>query len=136
MEIIYLNSAYRNLSFDWMLWDANSGRAKAPDTILFLPIRDDILEKLSEEIYLKSLEILDEIPDYFIECEEPYATSKYDILQNPLLLNEYCEQSSLWKDYLIEKLSIIFCWETKVYDYFIIKFNTGEIINNIFHFSQ
>lgn len=121
METILLEDGESKIGYDLFTWSDNR-RAPSPNCLVGIYISEKVLSELSSLIWENSLEVFEEIPDYFFEFEVPFPSDKNAILHNPYVLNEYFEKSDLWADFIVAKLSVLQKWDFKNSIYHLLKF--------------
>ena len=122
---------FNNLGFDEITWADNS-RANPPNCIVSIPILDKDILKLSIFIFDKKIEVINEMPNYFSEWEEPFPMSNIEIYNNPYILQEYFSKSRLWSDSIIKFLSNTLKWNYSKSGYHLLKLESVSQLNKIF----
>lgn len=133
MEKIVLPKGFKNLSYDEFTWSDNLRVISKDFVLLTLSISEYELISLSEAVYLNYLEILNDVPDYFNNWNEPYPLSKDDIYKNPIILGIYFSKSSLWSDFLIKTISKIQKWDFQKSKYHLLRFDSVDKLENNFY---
>lgn len=130
MEKILLEHNFKNISYDLITWSDNE-MVSRPIIEIWLPLNNEILFALSRRIYFKSIEVLNEIPDYFEEFEEPFPKSEIELFTFPEKIVEYMSISSLWSYFIIENLGELMNWSFENAIYHALKCKNIELINSI-----
>jgi hypothetical protein len=132
MKEIYLNSDFKNISFDMITWSDNKRVSVAEQLVsVGIPVNDEKIMTLSKNIYSKSIEVINEISDFFEEFEEPFPKEEMEIYSNLHRIPEYMNSSTLWSYFIIENLSEILNWTFEKSVYHVLKCQKVEIIGNI-----
>lgn len=127
---ILIDADYNKLSYDLFTWSDNT-RAQPPDCIVNMQLLKEVLEELSKLIWIKYMEVREEVPSYFKEWNEPFPESEREIVDNPLRLEDYFKKSSLWSEYIIETLSELQEWDSGNSKYHLLKLESASLNENI-----
>jgi len=127
---VLIDPDYNKLSYDPFTWSDNT-RAKSPEYIVNMPLSKEVLGILSKLIWIKYIEVKEDVPNYFEEWNEPFPKTENDIVDYPLQLEDYFKKSSLWSDFIIEKLAELQKWDSDNSKYHLLKLESASMDGNI-----